>query len=111
MPWSPLPTPDGDGGPGPAKLHGLLDSVLHGLGGPSVDAIVVVHERWSDVVGAEVADYASPVGIEAGRLKIRAQSAAWASHIRWSEAEIVARVDALLGPGQVTAVTVRVDRR
>ena len=111
MPWSPLPTPDRRGaGPEPARLPELLDSVLAGIGGPSVSAIVVLHERWAELVGPEVADRSRPLGVDAGVLKVAADSAAWASHLRWSEADVVARAAALLGPGTVTGISVRVAR-
>jgi len=109
----PLPTPDGDGGtgPGPSRLRDSLDRVLDALGGPGVDAIVTVHERWPEVIGAELADVARPVSIDGGVLRVRASGAAWASHLRWSEREILARLDRLLGPGAVTALSVSVGRR
>lgn len=110
MAWSPLPTTDGAGGPGPAPLAQLLDTVLAGLGAPSADAVVLVHERWADLVGAEVAVHVQPVAIESGRLKVVADGPAWASHLRWAEAEVLGRVAALLGPAQVTALVVRVGR-
>ena len=111
MPWNPLPTPDGQGQePPPVAIRGLLDQVLSGLGGPGVDAIVVVHERWASVVGEEVADVCRPVGIDGSTLKIAADNPAWASHVRWAQAEILDRLEALLGSRQVTAVTVRVGR-
>ena len=111
MPWNPLPTPDGDGGPGPAPLSGVLDAVMAGMGGPSVEAIVVVHERWDEVVGAEVAPHTGPLGIADGRLQIGVDGPGWASHLRWSEAEILARLATLVGPDQVTSVAVRTGRR
>jgi hypothetical protein len=111
VPWSPLPTPDGDGGPGPSPLAGVLDAVMAGLGGPTVEAIVVVHERWAEVVGAEVAPHARPLGIAGGRLQIAVDSPGWANHLRWSEAEILARLTDLIGAGQVTSVAVRTGRR
>ncbi len=111
MPWSPLPTRDGHGGPEPTPLAGVLDAVMAGLGGPSVEAIVVVHERWAEVVGAEVAPHASPLGISGGRLQIGVDGPGWANHVRWSEAEILARLAELIGPDQVTSVTVRTTRR
>lgn len=110
MPWSPLPTADGSGGPAPAALSGLLDTVLAGFGAPSVDAVVVIHERWAEVVGAEVAPHARALGIEDGTLRIGVESSAWASHLRWSEAEVLARLEVLLGAPEVTSVTVRVVR-
>lgn len=111
VPWSPLPTPDGPEARGPAPLAGGLDAVLAGLGGPTVQAIVVVHERWPEVVGPEVAPHAKPLGITGGRLQIGVDSPGWASHLRWSEADIVARLTALLGPDQVTSVAIRLTRR
>ena len=110
MPWSPLPTSDRRGGPEPAALPTLLDAVLKGIGGPSLDAIVVLHERWAELVGSEVADRARPLGVEGGVLKIAVDNAAWASHLRWSEADIVARAATLLGSDEVTGITVRVTR-
>lgn len=111
MPWSPLPTRDGSGGPEPKPLRSVLDAVMAGLGGPTVEAIVLVHERWDEVVGPEVAPHAKPLGISGGTLQIGVESPGWASHLRWSEAEILARLTALIGPDQVTAVTIRVTRR
>lgn len=111
MPWSPLPTPDGDGGPPPGKLGDVLDSVLQGLGGPGVDAIVLVHERWADLVGPEVAAVSLPSGIRDGRLSVTVDGPAWADHLRWSEAEILARIAGLVGVGKVTSLTVHVGRR
>jgi hypothetical protein len=111
MPWSPLPTPDGDGGPGPDRLGRVLDTVLHGLGGPGVDAIVLVHERWDELVGAEVAAVSRPMGIRDGRLSVAVEGPAWADHLRWSEAEVLARIEQVLGSGTVTALAVRVARR
>ena len=72
---------------------------------------MVVHERWSEVIGPEVAEHARPLAIESGRLKIGVDSPGWASHLRWSEGEIVARIAQLVGPGQVTSVHVRVAAR
>jgi predicted nucleic acid-binding Zn ribbon protein len=111
VPWSPLPTSDARRGAQPEPLATALDGVLASLGGPSREAIVVVHERWPEVVGAEVAEHARPLAIDAGQLRIGVDSPGWASHLRWSEAEIVARIDQLVGPGQVTSVHVRVATR
>ncbi|CAN5858690.1 hypothetical protein BH23ACT2_BH23ACT2_20770 [soil metagenome] len=111
MPWSPLPTPDGAGGPAPVRVAGALDAVMTGLGGPSVETIVVVHERWAEIVGVEVAPHARPVSIEQGRLKVAVDSPGWADHVRWSEDDMVRRLDALVGPGEITSIRARVARR
>lgn len=111
MPWSRLPTADATGtGPEPAALPELLDRVLAGMGAPTVEAIVAVHEGWETIVGRELVEHAHPLAIEAGRLRVGVDSPVWASHLRWSEAEIVARIDRLVGPGVVTSVTTRIVR-
>lgn len=111
VPWSSLPTPEGTSSVGePSRLPDLLDSVLAGLGAPSADAIVAVHEQWELVVGPELVTHAHPISIEDRCLRIGVDSAPWASHLRWSETEIVARIDRLVGPGIVTSVTTRVAR-
>lgn len=112
VPWSPLPTSDSSGrGPAPSRLPDLLDGVMAGLGAPTVARVVVLHERWAEVVGAEMVAHCSPVSVEGGRLRIAVDSPAWASHLRWSEAEILARLDGLVGPGTVTSLQPRLERR
>lgn len=111
VPWSPLPSRRGDDGPAPAQVSGLLDAVMAGLGAPTVDVVVVVHQRWDEVVGQEVAPHARPVGVADGRLTVVVDSPGWASHLRWSESEILARLATLIGPDQVTSVQLRVGRR
>lgn len=112
MPYRPLNTPDRrGGGPDPVALPDVLDAVLAGIGGPTVASIVLIHERWAQLVGPEVADHATPLGVENGVLTMTADGAAWASHLRWSEADIVARCADILGADEVTAIAVRVARR
>ena len=84
--------------------------MLAGLGLPSTDVVVTVGDRWSDLVGAEVAPHVTPVAIEHGRLTVVAETPAWASHLRWAEAEMLSRLTELIGAGVVTSVVVRVAR-
>lgn len=107
MGWSPLRSVDGERASLPVRLPELLDEVLAGLGAPTAATIVLVHDRWPEVVGAEVVGRASPVSIEDGRLLVAVDNPAWANHIRWAEAEILARLAALVGPGVVTSVRTR----
>lgn len=110
MAWPPLPTSDGPGGPAPQRLVGALDAVAASLGSPSVTAIVMVYERWDEIVGPEVAAHARAVGINEGALRVEADGPGWASHVRWAEAEILRSLEGLVGAGQITSVQVRVAR-
>lgn len=111
MPWAPLPTSDAVRSVGPTPLAYALGAVAKALGAPSLDAVVIVHERWGDLVGEEVAMHARPVGIVDGRLRISVDGAGWASHLRWAEPGLLARLEQLLGGREVTAIAVSVDRR
>jgi predicted nucleic acid-binding Zn ribbon protein len=106
--WTSLPDRDG---PAPVPLREALEAVIGGLGAPSVDAVVLVHDRWADVVGDEVAPHATIVGIDGSRLVVAADGPAWASHLRWAEPEIVERIRAILGRSEIDSITVRVSRR
>ncbi|MDQ6696394.1 MAG: DUF721 domain-containing protein [Actinomycetota bacterium] len=109
MPSTPLPDPD-DIGPEPQRLPHVLDQVLAGLGAPSAAVVVTIAERWDDLIGAEVATHVRPVSVERGRLTILADGPAWASHVRWAEADLLARVAAMIGPEVVTTVVIRTAR-
>jgi hypothetical protein len=112
VPWSRLPTSDAGGeGAQPIALSSLLDTVLNGLGAPKADAIVAINEAWGTIVGDELAVHAHPISIEAGRLRVGVDSPAWASHLQWSEREILARIERLVGPAVVSQVTTRIVRR
>lgn len=113
MPWRPLPTPDGarDAAGDPQRVDGVLDRVLGRLGAPAVDTLVLVYERWADVAGDEVAANSRPLSIDGETLRVGADDAAWASHIRWSETDILDRLAGLLGRRELTRVQVRVTPR
>jgi len=51
------------------------------------------------------------VNIEDGCLRVVADGPAWASHLRWAEPEIIARLENLLGSQDVRSVSVRVGRK
>jgi predicted nucleic acid-binding Zn ribbon protein len=110
VPWSPLPTPDaGDGAP-PSRMGELVDRVLAGLGAPKADAIVEIHQRWEHLAGDALAGHSSPIAVEEGRLRVQVDGAAWASHLRWSEGEILERIAAAVGPSVVVGISARVTR-
>ncbi len=109
MPWSPLPTGDG-ATPPPRRLADGLDRVLAGLGAPPADAVAALADRWAEVVGAEAAVALTLVGVEDGVLVTTTTQPAWASQARWMEAEVCRRAAAVVGPGVVSTLEVRVRR-
>ena len=56
--------------------------------------------RWRPAPG--------PLRIDGGRLVLAVDEPAIATHVRFLQGELLARLEALLGPGRVTALDLRV---
>lgn len=70
-----------------------------------------VHERWTEIAGDQLAQHAEPVRLHGGVLVVHADSATWATQVRYLSAALADRANAVLGAGQVTQVTVVTGRR
>jgi hypothetical protein len=104
MPARPLPSED----PGPRRVGESLDAVMRGLGAPEASGVHLVFDRWSEVVGEALAARTRPVRLEGSRLVLAVDEPAIATHVRFLQAELLARLEALLGPGRVSALDLRV---
>lgn len=91
-------------------MQTVLDRVVKSMGAPSTDAVDLVFNRWSEVVGAQLGQRTRPVGLADGTLTIAADDPATVSHVRYLEAELCERLTELLGHARVTRVDVKVDR-
>jgi hypothetical protein len=78
-----------------------------GLAEPRSFALLV--NGWNDVVGDAVARHSRPRGVRNGVLDIAVDAPAWATQLRYLEADLVERASRLVGPGVVSAVRVSVD--
>jgi len=104
VPARPLP---GDG-PGPQPVSKALDAVMRGLGAPEASGVHLVFDRWSEVVGDSLAAHTRPLKIDGSRLVLAVDEPAIATHVRFLQTELLARLEELLGPGRVTALDLRV---
>lgn len=98
-------------GPGPDQRDpqslGQLASGLvarRGWGENMKDARIL--GAWTEVVGAEIAEHATPVRIEDKTLMITASSTAWATQLRYMQRQILGKIAAAVGPGVVTKVRI-----
>ena len=105
MPWEPLPH---EGPDGPAPLRAGLDRVVRRLGGPSADVASGVFGRWEEVVGETVAANSRPVAVRGTTLVLAVTDPAWATQLRFLEADIVARLTEALGTAAIESIEVRV---
>ena len=104
VPARPLP---GDA-PGPRQVGESLDAVMRSLGAPEASGVHLVFDRWSEVVGEALAARTRPLRLDGGRLVLAVDEPAIATHVRFLQAELLTRLDALLGPGRITALDLRV---
>ncbi|HEX4866534.1 MAG TPA: DUF721 domain-containing protein [Acidimicrobiales bacterium] len=107
MPARPLPGP----GPGPQPLGRSLDAVMRSFGAPEASGVHLVFDRWSEVVGEGLAARTRPLKIDGGRLVLAVDEPAIATHVKFLQAELLAKLAELLGPGRVTALDLRVGRK
>ena len=66
-------------------------------------------DAWSDIVGDAIAQHSRPRGVRNGVLEIVVDAPAWATQLRYLEADLVERASQLVGPGVVSAVRISVD--
>ncbi len=104
VPARPLP----GNGPGPRPIGEVLDAVMRGLDAPEGGGVHLVFDRWSEVVGESLAARTRPLKIDGARLVLAVDEPAIATHVRFLQAELLARLDELLGAGRVTALDLRV---
>lgn len=65
-----------------------------------------IFSRWEAIVGEELARRCEPVRLAGGRLVVRAESATWATQVRYLVEEIRHRANHELRPGLVKSVEV-----
>jgi predicted nucleic acid-binding Zn ribbon protein len=94
--------------PDPTPLADALARVRDELGLPDSDAVSTLFERWHEVVGEDVAAHARLDAVRDGTAAITVDSPLWATQLRYLEAAIVERAGALVGPGPVVRIRVRV---
>ncbi|HEY9556110.1 MAG TPA: DUF721 domain-containing protein [Acidimicrobiales bacterium] len=107
MPARPLP----GHGPGPQPIGKALDVVMRSLGAPEASGVHLVFDRWADVVGEALAARTKPLKIEGKRLVLAVDEPAIATHVKFLQAELLARLAELLGPDRVVALDLRVGRK
>jgi predicted nucleic acid-binding Zn ribbon protein len=96
--------------PGPRKLGEALDRVSRGLGLPPAAATARLVQAWPEVVGEAVAAHTSPRWVRDGVLSLAVDDPVWAAQLRWLEADLLARVAEVTGPGVVDRIALHVRR-
>lgn len=93
-------------GPAPRRLDEALALVVGGRRWQLRLAEAAVHERWTAIVGEDVARHVVPVRLHGGVLVVRADSGAWATQIRALGRDVARRAAQELGEGAVKTLKV-----
>jgi predicted nucleic acid-binding Zn ribbon protein len=65
-----------------------------------------VFGQWPTVVGANIAEHASPTTLRDGVLTVTAESTAWATQLRIIQSQVLAKIAAEVGEGVVTSLKI-----
>lgn len=65
-----------------------------------------VFGRWTELVGAEIAEHAQPVSLRGGELTVQASSTAWATQLRLLQRQLLGRIAAGVGRDVVTKLRI-----
>lgn len=65
-----------------------------------------VFGQWPSVVGAQIAEHATPTGLSDGVLSVAAESTAWATQLRIMQAQLLAKIAAAVGDGVVRSLKI-----
>lgn len=91
----------------PRALSDALGEVARGLGLPDPKALDAVSRAWPMLVGEAISAHSRTRSLREGVLTVVVDSPAWATQLRYLEAEVVRRVGSLAA---VNALRVIVDR-
>lgn len=81
---------------------------MRGLGSPPVDKLAALYDYWPQIAGEAIASVTELGALVDGRLSVLVPDGGWASQLRWMEANLMAEIDTLVGPGVVLGFDVRV---
>jgi predicted nucleic acid-binding Zn ribbon protein len=76
----------------PRGIGDVLQNLTAEMGWDSPIAKAEVLAAWAEIVGADTAAHADPIGIEEGLLTVRCDSTAWATQLRRMSAAVTTRI-------------------
>jgi predicted nucleic acid-binding Zn ribbon protein len=91
----------------PAPVKATVERLVAEEGWSREVSVHSVLGRWPAIVGPEVAQHCSPESYRDGVVSVAADSTAWATQLRLLAATVVARLNAELGDGSVSRISVR----
>ena len=86
----------------------LIDGVIADLGGrESLGTTALLWAEWADVAGRDWA-LTTPIRLDNGRLVVAVPDGITATRLRYVTGELIARIDARIGPDVVSSIRVQI---
>jgi predicted nucleic acid-binding Zn ribbon protein len=101
-------TPSGSRGDEPRPVAESLDRLAKSLHTPTPRVLTSVFAHWDDVVGDMIARHVRPVSLDGDTLVVAVDEAAWATQLRFLEADLLAKLAERAGDAVATRIVVRV---
>lgn len=92
----------------PARVGGAIGRVLSELGHDMGSPALVLAGSWEEIVGAEIAAHAEPVGWHEGTLEVAVTSPAWSQHLQLRQVELLDAMAEILGANAPKSLRFRV---
>lgn len=89
----------------PRGIGDVLQNLTTEMGWNSPLARAELLAEWPDIVGAETAAHAAPIGIEQGVLTVRCDSTAWATQLRRMNSAITTKIATRFAAAGIESVT------
>jgi predicted nucleic acid-binding Zn ribbon protein len=94
----------------PHSLGSSLDAVTRRLGMKDSKGVGLLFTRWTDIVGAAMADHVQPIRIDHEALVVSVDHPAWATQVRRMGDDLLTRVVEETGTTRPARLEVRVRR-
>lgn len=91
----------------PQLIGNVLDQVVRDRGWTKRISLSTVLRQWPKLVGESNAEHSEPVFYDKGVLTVKCDSTSWASAMRYSASQLVARLNEALGDQTVTRIEFR----
>jgi predicted nucleic acid-binding Zn ribbon protein len=92
----------------PRLLRDSVDDVVRSLRGTGARTLAGVFAHWDEAVGTQIAAHAKPAALVDDRLVVDVDHPAWATELRFLEADLLERLRDLAGADEVSRIELRV---
>ena len=106
MSWKPLPDRNQEP-PEPKTLNESIRDWAKDFSTEDADAWTSLAQKWSDIVGADVAANSQPHSLRDGVLIVVAKDPSWVSHLAYLQSTIATSANEAIGYEAVQKVQVR----